>query len=221
MSSRRQAGRFRERNMIIKRRDLLTGGGVLAAGAALGVVGFARTAGAHEYEVGKLVVEHPWLRAPADGQTSASFFAFLHNNGDTPDKLIGVKVEKFGKAVIHGDAKNLTLETPVVLPPKTKTTLAPGGAYVALLDAKKHLEVGWGLEMTLVFEKAGEVVIDAAIDAPDAVHAHDAEAMERWQKAHNADTSGPKEKAPADHHDHEGHEGHEHHHDEKKTEDAH
>ncbi len=56
---------------------------------------------------------------------------------------------------------------------------------MALLGAKKHLEVGWGLEMTLVFKKAGEVVIDAAIDAPDAKHAHDVEAMERWEKAHN------------------------------------
>ena len=64
---------------------------------------------------------------------------------------------------------------------------------MTLLDIKKHLEVGWGLEMTLVFEKAGEVVIDAAIDAPDAAHAHDAEAMERWQKAHGQDAAGPKE----------------------------
>lgn len=195
---------------MIKRRDLLATGGSLLAGAALGVFAPARSAHAHEYDVGKLKVEHPWLRAPADGEKNASFFAFLHNNGDTPDKLIAVKVEKFEKAAIHGDVKNLELETPIVLPPKSKTTLAPGGAYVALIGAKKHLEVGWGLEMTLVFEKAGEVVIDAAIDAPDAKHAHDAEAMERWEKAHNKDTSGPKEGG----HEHHGHEGH--HHEEKK-----
>jgi Ni/Co efflux regulator RcnB len=72
--------------------------------------------------------------------------------------------------------------------------------------------------MTLVFEKAGEVVIDAAIDAPAAKHAHDAEAMERWEKAHNKDTSGPKETG---HHQHEGHGGHEHHeHMEKRPEGA-
>jgi periplasmic copper chaperone A len=194
--------------MMIRRRDLLASGGSLLAGAALGLVA-PKTAGAHEYDVGKLKVEHPWIRAPADGDNKSSFYAFLHNNGDTSDKLIAVKVEKFGKAVIHGDAKNLELETPVVLPPKSKVTLAPGGVYVALLDAKKHLEVGWGLEMTLVFEKAGEVVIDAAIDAPDAQHAHDAEAMERWEKAHNKDTSGPKDSG------HDGHQGHDHHHTDK------
>jgi periplasmic copper chaperone A len=196
--------------MVIRRRDLLASGGSVLAGAALGVF-IPKSAGAHEYDVGKLKVEHPWIRAPADGDNKASFYAFLHNNGDTPDKLIAVKVEKFGKAVIHGDAKNLELETPIVLPPKTKVTAEPGGVYVALLDAKKHLEVGWGLEMTLVFEKAGEVSIDAAIDAPDAKHAHDAEAMERWEKAHNKDTSGPKDTG------HEGHHGHhDDHHSDKK-----
>jgi periplasmic copper chaperone A len=191
--------------MMIKRRDLLATGGSLLAGAFLGVFAPARSARAHEYDVGKLKVEHPWLRAPADGEKNASFYAFIHNNGDTPDKLIGVKVEKFDKTAIHGDAKKLELETPVVLPPKTKTTLEPGGVYVALIDAKKHLEVGWGLEMTLVFEKAGEVVVDAAIDAPDAKHAHDAEAMERWEKAHNKDTSGPKDAGHDAHHDHHHH----------------
>jgi periplasmic copper chaperone A len=204
--------------MMIKRRDLLAKGGCLLAGATFGIFAPRGSARAHEYDVGKLKIEHPWLRAPADGDNKSTFYAFLHNNGDTPDKLVAVKVEKFGKAVIHGDAKNLELETPVLLPPKQKVTLAPGGAYVALLDAKKHLEVGWGLEMTLVFEKAGEVVTDAAIDAPDAKHAHDAEAMERWEKAHNKDTSGPKDSGHEEHHGHEGHEHH--HHSEKPTEGA-
>ncbi len=204
--------------MVIRRRDLLATGGSFVAGAALGVILPATSAQAHEYDVGKLKVEHPWLRSPADGEKNGSFYAFLYNNGDTPDKLVAVKVEKFGKAVIHGDPKNLELETPVVLPPKTKITLAPGGAYVALLDVKKHLEVGWGLEMTLVFEKAGEVVIDAAIEAPDAKHAHDAEAQERWEKAHNKDTSGPKD--GGGHEGHHGHEGHDHHHMDKQPEGA-
>ncbi len=190
--------------MIIKRRDLLTTGGTLLAGAAFGVFLPRGSAQAHEYDVGNLKVEHPWIRAPVDGDNKSTFYAFLHNNGDTPDRLIGVKVEKFEKAIIHGDPKNPDLETPIVLPPKTTVTAAPGGVYVALLGAKKHLEVGWGLEMTLVFEKAGEVIIDAAIDAPDAAHAHDAEAMARWEKAHNKDTSGPKESSHAGHDHHNG-----------------
>lgn len=188
--------------MKIRRREFLATGASLAAGAAFGVVLPRGSAQAHEYDVGSLKVEHPWLRAPAEGADKAQFFAFLHNNGATEDKLIAVKSEKFGKAEIHGDAKQLNLVTPVVLAPKQKVTLAPGGAYVELQEIKKHLEVGWGLEMTLVFEKAGEVVIDASIDAPDAKHAHDAEAMQRWEKAQGKDNSGPKMEGGEHHHHH-------------------
>jgi len=197
--------------MTIKRRDLLTASGALALGAALGLL--PGGAAAHEYEVGKLVVEHPWLRAPKDGEKNAQFFTFIHNHGDTADRLIAVKCEKFGATEIHGDPKNLTLVAPVIVPPKSDVTLAPGAIHVDLLGLKKHLEVGWGLEIVLVFEKAGEVTIDAAIDAPDAAHAHDAEAMERWQKAHGADTSGPKTGGhDHDHHDHHDHDHHDHQH---------
>lgn len=187
---------------MLKRREFLLTGGTLLTGTALGLFAGRGSAAAHEYDVGNLKVEHPWLRAPVDGDNKAQFYAMLHNNGATPDRLIAVKSEKFGNAEIHGDPKKLDLITPVVLPPKSKVTLAPGGVYVTLLDIKKHLEVGWGLEMTLVFEKAGEVVIDAAIDAPDAAHAHDAEAMERWQKAHGQDSAGPKEGDASSHHEH-------------------
>lgn len=191
--------------MITRRKFALSTTIFLATAAVGAMVGVGV---AHEYEVGKLKVEHPWLRAPQDGDNKAQFYAVIENNGDAPDRLISVKSEKFGKAAIYGDSKNVALETPVTIAPKQKVTLAPGGAYVGLLDIKKHLEVGWGLEMTLVFEKAGEVTIDAAIDAPDARHAHDAEAMARWEKAHGKDSSGPKSEGHEGHEGHSGHEGH-------------
>jgi periplasmic copper chaperone A len=186
-----------ENRMSITRRDLLVLGGA-AAGATL-LIG---EAGAHEYEVGKLVVEHPWLRAPADGETKAYLYGFIHNLGASGDRLIGAKSEKFGAVELHPDARGDQKAQGIAIPPGQTTTLAPGGAYVLLRDIKKHLEVGWGLELTLTFEKAGEVVIDAAIEAPDAAHAHDAEAQERWQKAHSDGASAP---APAADHDHEHH----------------
>ncbi len=189
---------------LIKRRDLLLSGGALLCGAAAGGLIPFSSAGAHEYEIGKLIVEHPWVRAPADGDNKAYLYAFIHNQGETADKLIGVKAEKFGAVEFHADARDDGQSTGIAIAPRQTMTLAPGGAYVLLLDIKKHLEVGWGLEMTLTFEKAGEVVIDAAIEAPDAAHAHDAEAQARWEKAHNQDTAGPAQDA----HEHE----HEHHH---------
>ena len=186
--------------MSIKRRDVLFSCALLIAGGLVGLKLAFTPAIAHEYEIGKLKVEHPWLRYPKDGETTAPLYMFIHNNGDTPDKLIGVKSEKVGKVVIHADPKFIVVPHGIVVPPHTTVTLQPDGPYVSLHDVKKMNPVGWGYELILVFEKAGEVTIDAAVDAPDAKHAHDAEAMERWEKAHPSQTNA----APAGqemHHD--------------------
>lgn len=190
---------------MIKRRDLLAAGSSLLGGAALGLLTLDGSAHAHEYDLGKLKIEHPWVRAPKDGETTAYFYAFIHNSGDAPDKLIAVKSPNVGKIEFHADGKHAASPGGIAIPAKQKTTLAPNGAHVVLSDIKKHMEVGWGYELVLVFEKAGEVTIDAAIDAPDAKHAHDAEAMERWEKAHAGGSAAPAP-APA------GHDHHQHHH---------
>jgi periplasmic copper chaperone A len=192
---------------MMKRRDLLRSAGALLAGLMTGRLFSAGAASAHEYEIGKLIVEHPWIRAPKPGESKAYLYAFIHNEGAEPDRLIGATGEKFGNFEIYPDARSSAKGKGILIPPNATTTLAPGGAYVLLLDIKKHLEVGWGLELTLKFEKAGEVVIDAAIEAPDAAHAHDAEAAARWEKA-QASGSAPATTPPAGGHDHD----HDHHH---------
>ena len=187
---------------MIKCRDLFASVIALLLGSILGLATMSIVSTAHEYEVGKIKIIHPWIRAPKDGDDRAQFYAVIENNGNAPDKLISVKSEKFGRANLFGDAKT---EGPILISPQQKIILSPKAGYVDLLNIKKHLEVGWGLEMVLVFEKAGEVTIDAAIDAPDAMHAHDAEAMARWEKAHGKDTSGPKADSHQDHHNHMHH----------------
>lgn len=199
--------------MMIKRRDLLAAGGALLGGAACGVLAPMRSAQAHEYELGKLTIEHPWVRAPKDGETTAYFYAFIHNKGGA-DKLIAVKSPNIGKVTLHSDAKHTIAEGGIAIAADKTTTLSPEGAHVVLAEVKKINPVGWGIELVLVFEKAGEVTVDAAVDAPDAKHAHDAEALQRWEKAH---PEGGEAK-PAEHsghdHDHHDHHDHDHHHEE-------
>ncbi|WP_159730677.1 copper chaperone PCu(A)C [Methylosinus sp. Ce-a6] len=191
--------------MMIKRRDLLAAGGALLGGAAFGALTPMRSAQAHEYELGKLTIEHPWVRAPKDGETTAYFYAFIHNKGGA-DKLIAVKSPNVGKTMLHADAKHAIAEGGIAIAADKTTTLSPEGAHVVLAEVKKINPVGWGMELVLVFEKAGEVTVDAAVDAPDAKHAHDAEALERWEKAHAAGEAKPAG------HDHGGND-HQHHHD--------
>jgi copper(I)-binding protein len=192
-----------EQDMIIKRRDLLTG--LLLGGAALCALVPAGLALAHEYDLGKLTIEHPWVRAPKDGETTAYFYAFIHNKGDKADKLIAVRSPNVGKTVFHADASHAIADGGIAVPPGVTTTLSPAGAHVVLVEVKKINPVGWGMELVLVFEKAGEVTVDAAVDAPDAAHAHDAEAMARWEKAHPDGYKSAPAGEPHGHHDHGDH----------------
>jgi hypothetical protein len=192
--------------MMIKRRDLLATAGAWLGGAAFCALTPVAPAEAHEYDLGKLTIEHPWVRAPKDGETTAYFYAFIHNKGSAPDKLVAVKSPNIGTITFHSDKTHNVAAGGIDIPAGKTTTLAPDGAHVVLSDIKKINPVGWGLELVLVFEKAGEVTIDAAIDAPDAMHAHDAEALARWEKAHAA---GEKPAAaPAGGHDHHHHHHH-------------
>ena len=54
--------------MSIKRRDVLFSGALLIACGALGLILGVMPALAHEYEIGKLKVEHPWLRYAKRGR---------------------------------------------------------------------------------------------------------------------------------------------------------
>lgn len=192
--------------MMIKRRDLLAAGGALLGGAAFDALTPMRSAQAHEYELGKLTIEHPWVRAPKDGETTAYFYAFIHNKGGA-DKLIAIKSPNVGKVTLHADAKHTIADGGIAIAANKTTTLSPEGPHAVLAEVKKINPVGWGMELVLVFEKAGEVTVDAAVDAPDAKHAHDAEAMQRWEKAHpeGGVTSpvGSEEHHDHDHHDHD------------------
>ena len=197
--------------MSIDRRDLLHSLLRSAAGGVIVAITTCASVGAHEYEAGNITVEHPWLRSPGDGETTAPLFMIIENKGDTPDKLIGARAAKVGKIVIHADPAWIVVPHGIVIPPRATVTLEPGGPHVGLRDVTKMNPVGWGFELTLIFEKAGEVTIDASVEAPDAKHAHDAEATERWDKAHGA----KKEAEPAAHEEHhDAHADHEHMHEE-------
>ena len=175
----------------------------------------ATPASAHEYEIGHLGVAHPWVRTPSVGETTTPLFLVIHNDGDIPDKLIGAASPKVGRAIIHADPKHIVVPHGIVIPPHSEVKLEPGGAYVGLHDVKSMNPVGWGFELELTFEKAGNVTMDAAVEAPDAQHAHDAEATQRWEKAHPAEGGGASRGAETHHHMHDGeaapHHMHDHH----------
>lgn len=191
----------------------INGLGCLSYGAMLALT-ITASASAHDYEIGRLKVEHPWIRTPSPGETTATLFLVIRNDGDAPDKLTGAASPKAGRAIIHADPAHIVVPHGIVIPPHSEVKLEPGGLYVGLRDVKNMNPVGWGFELQLTFEKAGEVAIEATVEAPDAQHAHDAEAAERWGKTHPAEGSAASSSAETHRHMQEeevGHRMHDHH----------
>ena len=133
----------------------------LLAGALL-----ALDAGAQEPSSGRIVVEGPWAR-PAAGGNSAAYFTVV-NHGPA-DRLIGVGAEVADKVEMHSttiDAQGVGRMVPVQavdVPPGAQARFAPGGLHVMLIDLERPLEQGQAFPLTLTFERAGAVTVEVAV----------------------------------------------------------
>jgi copper(I)-binding protein len=125
----------------------------------------------HDFTVGSLKIDHPWTRATPKGAAVAGGYLKITNNGSTPDKLIGGSFANAGRFEIH----EMKMENGVMLmraipggleiKPGQTVELKPGGYHVMFMDLKVPVEQGKRVKGTLVFEKAGNVDVEYAVEA--------------------------------------------------------
>jgi periplasmic copper chaperone A len=122
---------------------------------------------ADSFTLGDLVVEAPWARESVT-RTGAAYMT-LRNNGDQPDRLIGVSSDVAETVQLHssvtedGVMQMRAVET-VEVPAHGEAVLGPGGVHVMLIGLEGRLEEGKSFPLTLRFEKAGEVEVTATIE---------------------------------------------------------
>jgi protein SCO1/2 len=119
-----------------------------------------------------LRVEEPWARrAPMmekkDGSNGA-VYAMLVNAGKTADALIGAASDAAGAVEVHETYSDMgmMMMRPVkrlALPAGGRVELKPGGYHLMLLNLKRELKAGETLRVTLDFEKAGKLPVEAVI----------------------------------------------------------
>ncbi|WP_217474064.1 copper chaperone PCu(A)C [Stutzerimonas stutzeri] len=137
---------------------------------------------AHHTMTGAPVAEQVWSRAmPPTAPTGAVYFT-LSNPGDAPDRLIGVKTARAERAELHahvheGDVMRMERIDSIEVPAGGEVSFQPGGNHVMLFKLSKPLVAGEHFPLTLIFEHAGEVSVDVAIEdqapAPtDSAHQH-------------------------------------------------
>ncbi len=131
---------------------------------------------AHGFKVGDLVVEHPMsFETPVGAKTGAGYLKVV-NLGDEVDRLIEVRAD-FPRVMLHkseeidGVAKMSHVDS-IEIPAKGAILLAPGGFHVMFMGlGDDRFEVGEQIPAVLVFEKAGELEIEFAVEAR--VHGED------------------------------------------------
>lgn len=119
----------------------------------------------------------------------AALYLHLHNGTDVDDALIGVEIEGAGHADLHrteitddGLSRMVDLDR-IDLPAGDEIVFEPGGLHV-MIDDPPELDTGETVRVTLRFETADEMTIDARVTEPGADDDHH------------------------DHHDHDDHDDH-------------
>lgn len=125
---------------------------------------------AHDLQVGQLQIIHPAVPLVMEHAKSASGYMVIANDGDMPERLLGIETPVAGKATLHTtetDADGVTKMKPLAMieiPADDIVVLEPGGMHIMLMGLKRPLAEGDMLPATLIFEKAGRVDFEFMVD---------------------------------------------------------
>ena len=137
--------------------------------AALAAPLLALPAAAHDYKLGTLEIAHPWVRATPPTAKAGGGFLVVTNKGTTADRLVSATSGASQKVEIHEMKMDGTvmrmreLESGLEIPPGASVTLKPGSYHIMFMDLKAPFTKGNKVPVTLVFEKAGKVDVQFAV----------------------------------------------------------
>jgi periplasmic copper chaperone A len=152
--------------------------GLIIRGALLAVLLALPAARAEEMKSSIMVME-PWAPPSLAGAHNGAAYFMLMNHGNTPDRLISLSTPVAAKAELHHDevtngVMRMRPTGPLTLAPGEMITLKPGGRFhVMLLNLKEPLRAGEHFPLTLTFEKAGAMTLEATVGkSQPAAHMH-------------------------------------------------
>lgn len=111
--------------------------------------------------------------ARSNGQEggSGAVFLMIHNNTATDDRLIAASAPVAQKVELHthkesadGVMQMMEIEGGIALPAGEMHELARGGDHVMLMGLTQALADGDTFPLTLTFEQAGDITVEAVVD---------------------------------------------------------
>ncbi|OGK82966.1 MAG: hypothetical protein A2X52_19730 [Candidatus Rokubacteria bacterium GWC2_70_16] len=117
-------------------------------------------------------LENPWARrAPAQGGhggANGAVYVTIRNDGVEPDALVSAVSDAAARGELHETAKDGDVMKMRPLPKldvaaRGLVEMKPGGHHIMLLGLKRDLKPGDRVTVTLTFEKAGPMSIEAPV----------------------------------------------------------
>ena len=108
----------------------------------------------------------------AMGSMNSAVYMMLTNPGDSPDRLISAAADVAGAVEIHesimdGDMMRMQqVSGGIEIPANGQVELKPGGLHVMLIGLTRDLNPGETFPVTLQFEQAGAVTVEAEVRQP-------------------------------------------------------
>ena len=132
---------------------------------------------AHEYTSKGITVAHPWARATPGGVKVGGAYLEIKAAAGKSDRLVAAKSPVASGAEIHshiveGGISRMRRVDGIAIAGGKSVVLAPGGYHLMLTDLKQPLKEGDLLKLTLVFEKAGEIEVEATVEPVGAMGPH-------------------------------------------------
>lgn len=120
-------------------------------------------------KTGEFKVMDAWARPAASGDNGAVYF-IISNATDTDDRLLSVSTDVASAAEVHvsmmdsNGVMSMQMQEAFAIPAQQEVIFKPGGLHVMLIGLSQDLNIGDTISLTLNFEAAGSITVQAPIE---------------------------------------------------------
>ena len=110
----------------------------------------------------------PWVQAAPPNAKVLAAYMEIKNSGGKPRILISVSSPAFDEvgihqSMMHGNMVHMEHLNELAIPPRASQVLKPGGLHLMLTGAKKPLNIGDQVPMTLTFQSGEKIEVKAIV----------------------------------------------------------
>jgi periplasmic copper chaperone A len=114
-----------------------------------------------------IIVTQAWARATPPGARTGAVYITLENRGSTPDRLVSITTPAANSTMMHEtieeDGISQMREIDGDIAPGATLEMQPGGAHIMLMSLAGPLKEGETVSLTLDFENAEDVTVEAKV----------------------------------------------------------